>query len=192
MMKTFTDGASDEQDEMARLALVAIEVDDHTSVMQERCNCRTAKTKCTVSCIERYKSSLVAQRWNADDGLSSWNLAALGMEQRKTPSDADWNNLTRVSFRFQSMEGISMQSSGLITNAKMDVDRYRFAGGPCSCHPKTHHDLSACVLQRHQGIFGEVKQIGSQRLRNYHAERERATGRSMVMGSLPEDEAEFR
>lgn len=160
--------------------------------MQERCNCRTAKTKCTVSCIERSKGSLLAQRWNADDGLSSWNLAALGMQQRKTPSDADWNNLTRVSFRFQSMEGLSTRSSISYISAKLFVDRYKFAGGPCSCKLKTQHDLSECVLQRHKGIFGEVKQISSQRLRNYHAEREKATGRSMVMGSLPEDEIEFR
>lgn len=177
---------------MAKLALVAIEVDDLTSVMQERCKCRTAKTKCTVSCIERSKGSLIAQRWNADGGLSSWNLAALGMEQRKTPSDADWNNLTRVSFIFQSFEGTSIHSWSSNANSKNDVDRYKFAGGPCSCNPKTQHDLSECVLQRHQGIFGEVKQIGSQRLRNYHDERERAAGRNMIIGSLPEDENEFR
>ena len=160
--------------------------------MQERCKCRTAKTKCTVSCIERSKGSLVAQRWNADSGLSSWNLAALGMEQRRTPSDADWNNLTRVSFTFQSMEGMSYCFVLCPKTLKQNSDRYKFAGGPCSCKLITQHDLSECVLHRHQGIFGEVKQIGSQRLRSYHAERERATGRCLIEGSLPEDEAEFR
>ena len=50
------------------------------------------------------------------------------------------------------------------------------------------HDLARCILDGHHGVFGVVKQIGSQRLRNYHQERDRATGENMVLGSLPEDE----
>lgn len=50
------------------------------------------------------------------------------------------------------------------------------------------HDLSNCLLQEHHGVFGIVKQIGSQRLRNYHDERNKAAGRSVVIGSLSEDE----
>ncbi|KAJ4347249.1 uncharacterized protein N0V89_011189 [Didymosphaeria variabile] len=103
------------KDATAKLALVAIELDDITSIMQERCNCRTAKSKCTVSCIERAKGSLLAQRWNADRGLSSWNVAALGMEQRTSPSDADWHNITRISLRFQSMEGLFVVPSFIVS-----------------------------------------------------------------------------
>jgi hypothetical protein len=102
---------SDQRDETAKLALVAMEVEDLTSVKQEHCNCRTAKTKFTVSFIERSKGSLLAQRWNADDGLSSWDLAALGIEQRRTPLDADRDNTTRVSFRFQSTGGMYIHRS---------------------------------------------------------------------------------
>jgi hypothetical protein len=53
------------------------------------------------------------------------------------------------------------------------------------------HDLARCILEGHHGVFGVVKQIGSQRLRNYHQEREHAATRSMVLGSLPEDEPEL-
>jgi len=50
------------------------------------------------------------------------------------------------------------------------------------------HDLSRCITAGHHGVFGVVKQIGSQRLRNYHHEREEAAGRNIVLGSLPEHE----
>ena len=86
--------------------MVAIEIDDLTSVKPGRCKCNTEKSKCTVTCIERSNDKpLLAQRWDADQGLTSWNLAALGMEQRKKASDSEWTGLSRVSFRFQSMEG---------------------------------------------------------------------------------------
>ena len=72
----------------------------------------------------------------------------------------------------------------------MASDRYRFGGGPCSCKPRGQHELMRCVLDLHQGLFGVIKQISSQRLRNYHAERERASSRSIHFGSLPEDDVE--
>ena len=50
------------------------------------------------------------------------------------------------------------------------------------------HDLSRCITEGHHGVFGVVKQIGSQRLRNYHQAREIVVGQTMVLGSLPEDE----
>lgn len=40
------------------------------------------------------------------------------------------------------------------------------------------HDLSKCVLEGHHGVFGIVKQIGSQSLRNYHRACEEAAGRT--------------
>ena len=178
------------RDGQAKLAMVAIQIDDTTIIKRERCKCRTANSKCPVSCIEGTKGPLIAQRWDADQGLASWNLAALGAAQRKELPERRWNDLARVSIKFQSMEG---RPPPLITPAKQKfnvlVDRYKFAGGPCSCKPKMQHDLSKCILKRHQGIFGEIRQISSQRLRNYHEERERAGGRSIVLGSLPESES---
>ena len=70
----------------------------------------------------------------------------------------------------------------------MSLDRSKFAGSPCSCKPKMQHDLSRCILEGHHGVFGVVKQIGSQRLRNYHEERDKTSARNMVLGSMPEDE----
>jgi hypothetical protein len=54
------------------------------------------------------------------------------------------------------------------------------------------HDLSRCILEGHHGIFGIVKQIGSQTLRNYHAERDEAVDGNLVKGSSPDDELERR
>ena len=50
------------------------------------------------------------------------------------------------------------------------------------------HDLSTCVLEGHHGVFGIVKQIGSQNLRNYHQAREEAGGRSIELAPLLEHE----
>jgi hypothetical protein len=45
------------------------------------------------------------QRWDADQGLGSWNLAKLGVEQRKDLPEDGWNNVKRVSLKFGSLEG---------------------------------------------------------------------------------------
>jgi hypothetical protein len=74
----------------------------------------------------------------------------------------------------------------------MSLDRHKFTGSPCSCRPKMQHDLSRCLLDGHHGVFGVVRQIGSQRLRNYHQERDKAAGRNIVLESLPEDEQYVR
>ncbi|KAK0111245.1 hypothetical protein ONS95_001618 [Cadophora gregata] len=159
------------KDAAAKLAIVAIQMDDKTEVKRERCGCRSSNSDCRYSCIERSDGPLMIQRWDAEEGLGSWNLAKLGVDQRKElPADA-WNNVKRVSLHFNKTE-----------------DRYTFSGSPCACKPKMQHDLARCILERHHGIFGVVKQIGSQRLRNYHQERDKATGENMVMGALPEDE----
>jgi len=89
-----------------KLAIVAIQIDDKTQVERERCLCRTSNSKCVDSCIERSGGALLAQRWDADQGLGSWNLGKLGMEQRKElPADA-WNDVKRVTMKFKSLEGM--------------------------------------------------------------------------------------
>jgi len=94
------------QDDAQNLATVAIQIDDSTQVMRERCQCRNSSSKCLISCIERSGGNLLIQRWNADQSLMSWNVAKLGQEQRKElPQDA-WNNVKRVSFKFDRYEGI--------------------------------------------------------------------------------------
>jgi hypothetical protein len=89
-----------------KLAIVAIQIDDKTKVERERCKCRTSNSKCVDSCIERSGGHLLAQRWDADQGLGSWNLAKLGVEQRKElPADA-WSDVKRVTMKFDSLEGM--------------------------------------------------------------------------------------
>ena len=67
------------------------------------------------------------------------------------------------------------------------LDRYTFSGSPCACKPKMQHDLFNCVRDMHHGVFGIVKQIGSQRLRNYHHEREKAARKNIIEGPLTEE-----
>jgi hypothetical protein len=93
------------RDASVKLALAAIEIDDNTEVKRERCGCRTSDSQCRVSCIERSDGYLLAQRWDADQGLGSWNLAKLGTEQRKELPEDAWENVKRVSMKFDSMEG---------------------------------------------------------------------------------------
>lgn len=88
-----------------KLAIVAIQIDDKTQVERERCLCRTSNSKCVDSCIERSGGNLLAQRWDADQGLGSWNLAKLGMEQRKELPADGWSDVKRVTMKFASLEG---------------------------------------------------------------------------------------
>lgn len=101
------------KDASAKLAIVAVQIDDHTKVIRERCECRTSHSQCPISCIERSGGSLLAQRWEADQGLGSWNLAKLGMDQRKDLPEDAWNNVKRVSMKFESMEGEYLVSRSL-------------------------------------------------------------------------------
>jgi hypothetical protein len=92
------------RDSSAKLSLVAIQIDDRTAVERERCKCRTSNSQCRTSCVERKRSDLVARRWYADDGLSGWNLARLGLDQR-SESGGKFENVQRVSLTFEKMEG---------------------------------------------------------------------------------------
>lgn len=88
----------------ARLSLVALELDFDTMVNRERCNCRSSNTQCRTSCIERTQGHLLAQRWDTDGSLASWDLAKLGVEQRKEGENR-WKNVKRVTFKFETWEG---------------------------------------------------------------------------------------
>jgi hypothetical protein len=88
-----------------KLAIVAIQIDEKTQVERERCLCRSSNSTCVDSCIERSSGNLLAQRWDADDSLGSWNLGKLGVEQRKELPEDAWSDLKRVKMKFDSLEG---------------------------------------------------------------------------------------
>jgi hypothetical protein len=132
---------------------------------------------------------LLAQRWDADDSLGSWNLAKLGVEQRKELPEDAWNNLKRVKMKFDTLEGRSCPPRFHVKKMLRVLDRHLFSGKPCSCKPLMHHDLSRCIMARHHGVFGIIKQIGSQSLRNYHQARDEAAARSIELGPLLERES---
>ena len=93
------------RDPSAKLAIAALQIDDKTGVERERCGCRTANSQCRITCIERSGNDLLLQRWDADQGLGSWNLARLGVDQRKDLPEDGWNNVKRVSLKFETFEG---------------------------------------------------------------------------------------
>jgi hypothetical protein len=96
------------RDSSARLSIVAIQIDPHTSVVRERCDCYHSHSPCRISCVERSTGGLLAQRWEANSGLTSWNVAKLGENQRKEGENL-WPNLRRVSLKFEKMEGKALR-----------------------------------------------------------------------------------
>lgn len=97
------------RDPSAKLSLVAIQIDDATSVKRDRCDCRSSSSHCRISCLERTNEPLLVQRWNADNSLASWNLAKLGLEQRND-FEYGWEKVKRVSFKFEKWEGKKLRS----------------------------------------------------------------------------------
>jgi hypothetical protein len=96
------------QDASANLALAAIQIDDDTEVKRERCGCRRKDSQCLDSCIERADGFLRIQRWDATQGLSGWNLASLGVDQkRELPHDV-YKDVKRVTIKFESVAGWSL------------------------------------------------------------------------------------
>ena len=165
-----------------KFAMVAIQIDEKTLVERERCMCRSSRSDCRDSCIERSGGgNLLAQRWDADDGLGSWNLAKLGVHQRRELPEDAWENLKRVKLKFDTLDGKFCHHKPIPTMSELTIfqDRVKFSGTPCPCKPLTQRDLSECVLKQHHGMFGILKQIGSQTLRNYHKARDEAAGRSI-------------
>jgi hypothetical protein len=95
------------RDASSKLSVVAIQIDNHTNVKRERCDCYNSHSECRISCLERdMGKSLLAQRWDSDSGTAGWNLANVGEWQRKEGENR-WPNLRRVSMKFEKMEGKS-------------------------------------------------------------------------------------
>lgn len=138
------------KDQKGTLSIVTVQIDDQTFVNSESCHCNRKKSTCLISAIER-KNDLLAQRYVADQGLNSWDIAAIGTRRRQELPEAAWTKLKRISIKFKQV-----------------ADRERFGGYMCECNPKMTDDLKQCVNAGHKGIYGEVQSIGSQRLRNYH------------------------
>jgi hypothetical protein len=59
-------------------------------------------------------------------GLGSWNLAKLDIEQRKELPEDAWNNVKTVSLKFNSLEGIIIiqaidRSANILTTANRSL-----------------------------------------------------------------------
>jgi hypothetical protein len=88
-----------------KLAIVTIQINDQTRVERERCGYRAPNNTCVYSHIERSGANLLAQRWDADQGLGSWNLSKLGVDQRKELPAAARNDVKRMKLKFDCFEG---------------------------------------------------------------------------------------
>jgi hypothetical protein len=99
------------RDQSPKLSIVAIQIDDATSVERQRCDCLSSHSKCRRSCIEREGGMLLAQRWTADDSPGSWNLGKLGVGQRSEKENL-WHNIKRVTIKFERWEGTLIEKTG--------------------------------------------------------------------------------
>lgn len=100
------------KDQPTQHSIAAVEIDGSTSVLRERCQCRSSDTRCRISCIERKGGHLLAHRWDAHDKLTDWDLAKISTIQRGD-TKANWGNLKRVSLDFQRWEGMLTSTSFL-------------------------------------------------------------------------------
>ncbi|EON66548.1 hypothetical protein W97_05793 [Coniosporium apollinis CBS 100218] len=154
------------QDGRNRLSFLTIQIDDMTHINWERCDCRKGRNDCHIAAIERRSGALLAQRYESGHDSAGWNVAAIGRSQRRELPEFECKNLKRISLRFQNPK-----------------ERETFGGKMCSCNPKVQAKEKDCVLS-HQGLFGQVRQIGKHRLEDYHSARQENSRQSIVIGQM--------
>ncbi|KAF2457314.1 hypothetical protein BDY21DRAFT_286239 [Lineolata rhizophorae] len=157
------------KDAAGTLSITTIQLDDGTAVNPERCNCRKASSSCNITAIEQAKGekSLMAQRYEAQQGYFDWDIARLGVTRRKELPDAAWSKLKRVSITFVDHR-----------------QRDQFGGSMCRCKIVTNGERKSCIESGHKGLFGEVKQVGNRQLRAYHEAHEHR--QDIVIGQAPD------
>ncbi|KAJ9642888.1 hypothetical protein H2199_004409 [Coniosporium tulheliwenetii] len=154
------------QDGRNKLSFLTIQIDDTTRINWERCDCRKGRNDCRIVAIERQSSALLAQRYESGQGSAGWNIAAVGRSQRKELPEFECKGLKRISLRFQGPK-----------------EREDFGGKMCRCNPQLQGEEKECI-RIHQGIFGQVRQIGKQRLEKYHRARQQNSRQSIVIGPM--------
>jgi hypothetical protein len=106
------------------ISIVAIQVDEATNVERERCDCRSSNSKCRITCLERKSGYLLAQRWEAESKLSSFNIAKLGIEQ-KMDNENGWDKVKRVSLKFDIWESEFISTNdiygSMLTNFRRSI-----------------------------------------------------------------------
>ncbi len=93
-------------DKTQGLSIVTVQLDSQTNIERDRCSCSRSSSSCKLSCIERTGGALLAQRYTADRSLDEWNLANLGIPQRRELPDSAWANLKRITIKFKTKEGM--------------------------------------------------------------------------------------
>jgi hypothetical protein len=168
MLVLFLKGQDAQSPQGSRFAFITVQIDEDTAVNPERCECGTrARTVCRISSIERDKGSkqLIAQRYETGNS-AYWDVTALSTAKQNGSQAPRFEDLRRVTIQFASAE-----------------IRDTFGGTPCCCQLRTNGDLRNCILSRHQGLFGEVKQLGRRALQEWN---ERQNNRNnVVMGQAP-------
>jgi hypothetical protein len=144
-------------------SFVAIQIDEDTAPNFERCSCQGGST-CSIAAIERKRGAetILAHRLEAA-GLDGWDVTKLGMAKREGLSAYVCRNLRRVSLTFPAPKA-----------------REHFSGKPCRCKVRTIGERKECIQAGHQGIFGEVRQIGRRALEQWN--RAQAERKDVVMG----------
>jgi hypothetical protein len=172
MLVLFLTTADKQQPE--KTSFITIELDDATSPNVSRCECQR-NLSCPDIAIERTqgKDDLLTQRYDVED-LSQWDLTRLDIAKRKALPKDSTSKLQRVALRFHDHGGRS--GSDL---------RREFGGIRCECKNITTSQLFNCLSAEptHQGLYGDVKEIGRQALVNYHKAQNEAV--DVVTGHYP-------
>lgn len=174
------------QDGRNRLSFLTIPIDDMTHINWERCDCRKGRNDCHIAAIERRSGALLAQRYESGHDSAGWNVAAIGRSQRRGLPEFECKNLKRISLRFQNPKGGYQRFPSITLSQPLlthPLERETFGGKMCSCNPKVQGKEKDCVLS-HQGLFGQVRQIGKHRLEDYHSARQENSRQSIVIGQM--------
>lgn len=150
------------------LSLVAVEIDYETDM--KRTWWDSDPQQRLKAHIGRGGTDLQLRRWTDE-----FNVAKLGIDQKyQAQNVANWAGVKRLSLKFNSVEGKGAGWPCSTLELTLVLDRKRFAGHYCKCDSRLANDVSECHSQGHRGLFGKIRQIGIQRLNNYHELRREA------------------
>lgn len=151
------------------LSLVAVDIDYETDMKRTWWDYSDQQQQLKAHII-RGGTDLQIRRWTDE-----FNIAKLGIDQKyQAQNVANWAGVKRLSLQFNSVEGEGARWLCSALELILVLDRKRFAGHSCNCDSRLANDVANCHSQGHRGLFGKIRQIGIQRLNNYHELRREA------------------
>ncbi|KIW08871.1 uncharacterized protein PV09_00795 [Verruconis gallopava] len=143
-------------------SILTVEVDRETRLNTTKCDCKTRdRGNCPHITIEKSTNSdLLAQKYEMSS-LEDWDITLPGMKKRKNYASDDFSSTLRCV-------NITFAEPGDPAGPAMSR---RFGGYDCKCRYKTMADKKKCLVARHQGNFGIVKEIVENQARDHFMAR---------------------